>query len=183
MQGESQGEQARRASTELVEPEPPAALLNEAQRRAVTVALRQFERALSTVEHVLAGGECGRLYRDQADFTPEQRARLEALVRLARQRLDALAERLALPIEVLSGRRIVAAVCSSAWETLSDAAPRVLRRYGAVHPDLEQRIGPDIEALAELSLLLARVAQEGPPDTAAEAAEVKSALGNSPQTT
>jgi len=104
-------------------------------------------------------------------------------VRLARQRLDALAERLALPVEVLSGRRIVAAVCSSAWETLSDAAPRVLRRYGAVHPDLEQRIGPDIEALAELALLLARVAQEGPPDTTAEATEMRSALGNSPQTT
>lgn len=163
------------------EPEPLPALLNEAQLRAVTVAVRQFERALSTVEHLLAGGECGRLYRDEADFTPEQRARLEALVRLARQGLDALADQLALPVEVQSGRRIVAAVCSGAWATLSDAAPRSLRRYGAVRPDLEQRLGPSIDALAELALLLARAAQEGPPGTVTGAVRARNDPGNGPQ--
>lgn len=166
--GTGQAGAGQHGSAEPAAPEPVAALLNEAQLRAVTVALRHFERTLNTVERLLAGGEAGRLYRDDADFTPEQRARLEALIDQARQRLNALADRLALPVEVLSGRRIAAAACSSAWETLSDAAPRSLRRYGAVHPDLEQRIGPDIEALAELALLLARTAQEGPPDAAAE---------------
>jgi len=120
-------------------------LLNESQRRGLTVALRALERDVAEVERLVLHPPRLALRRHAADLTDEEvRAILDLAGRL-RTEIAALAAQFELEPEVVSTRRTIAGRFSLEWSALEGTRPDKLRRYGRVDPALEAALGPGLD--------------------------------------
>ena len=93
-------------------------LLNENQKRSVTVTLRLFEERLSEIERLLTGDERGILYERVAHFSPEQTRLLRAQIDQAREMIRDMATQFNLPREVQEPTRRIFGLLSITWESL-----------------------------------------------------------------
>jgi len=131
-------------------------LLNEHQKRRLTVTLSYVEKALHQVEQLLDGGGSGALYQT-VDVPDEARCQaIRGVIGQIRMEVADLVRDFELEPTQESATAAIAALMSSAWEGLEDCRPASLRRYGAVNPGLQSALGPRIERLAELTLQVIR---------------------------
>ncbi len=134
----------------------PAALrLNESQRRALAITVRLVEERLSTIRDLLDREDGGALYRRPAPrFTPEERARIDALLARMREVVVAIQEAFALPSEERDARGMIVALLSMSWQSLGEIDARGMRAYGDTDPELGPVLDPYVRELMDLALTL-----------------------------
>jgi hypothetical protein len=135
-----------------------AHLLNESQKRSVTVTLRLFEERLAEVERLLTVQERGVLYERVAHFSPRQQEKIRALIQDARALIEEITREFQLEREIQNPARRIFGLLSITWESLEELHSKPLRAYGAVDPRLPEVIDPFAQKLARLAVELRHVA-------------------------
>jgi len=142
-------------------PEPIASssLLTEGQRRCLATVLRRVERAVEEMEDLLTREETPNLLLTQITHLPDasQRTLLLRLAHPIRQEIASLATAFGIGAQEEAQVRKLHALFTLLWVDLQQVQPARLRAYGAIHPQLHERLGPGIERLADLTLAIAQV--------------------------
>ena len=137
-----------------------ARLLNENHRRSLATVLRRVELAVWRLEDRLTRETPPQLaltrFTDPPD--PAQRAALLRLVQHVRQEVADLAADYHLEVAEESFVRSTMGEFTLLWCDLEDSRPQKLRRYGAIHPQADEVLGPSIQRLIELVLAIDGVA-------------------------
>ena len=135
------------------------ALLTEGQRRSLGTVLRRIERTVWEMEELLAKDERPDLLLTQVTHLPDS-LQQDALLRLAqsiRQEVVSLASTLGIVAQEEDQLRRLHALFTLLWVDLEGARPQRLGSYGAVHPQLPEKLGPGIQRLADLVLAITDV--------------------------
>ncbi len=137
-----------------------ARLLNENHRRSLATVLRRVELAVWRLEDRLTRGTPPQLALTRFTDPPDsaQRAALLGLVKHVRQEVAALAADYQLEVAEESFVRSTMGEFTLLWCDLEDSRPQKLRRYGAIHPQADEVLGPSIQQLIELVLAIDGVA-------------------------
>jgi hypothetical protein len=133
--------------------------LNPNQFRSVTITLRLLEERLADIERVIAQDEQGILYQRVAQFTPQQRAQMNEIIRAMREQIRRAAEEFQLPGEEQNAARYIVGTLSLSWESLEEIRSRKLKGYGAVDPALRDTLDPILKQLIRLLFSLTDVAR------------------------
>jgi hypothetical protein len=138
-----------------------AGLLNENQRRVLGNVLRRLERASWRLEEQLMRQTFPSLALTHFTDSPDsaQRAALLHLARNVRQEIARLAALYQLEVADEHVLRSTMAEFTLFWCDLEDSRPQKLSRYGALHPQAEAVLGPQIARLIELTLAIDSVAR------------------------
>jgi hypothetical protein len=132
-------------------------LLTEGQRRNLGTVLRRMEWAVWQMEELLMQDQLPELTLTRLTNAPDV-FQLDALFRLARcvrQNVSSLAFEYGIPVEEEDQMRKLHALFTLLWVDLEDVRPEKLGRYGAVHPQLKEQLGPQVQRLVDLTLALA----------------------------
>lgn len=136
-----------------------AHLLNESQKRSVTITLRLFEERLAEIEHLLSVNERGVLYERVARFSPRQQETIRALLEETRAAIRDLAREFHLERETQDPARRIYGLLSVTWESLEELHSKPLRAYGEIDPRLPDVIDPWAAKLARLALAIQAAAR------------------------
>ena len=133
-------------------------LLNPAQQRSVTVALKMMEEHLRQIlQWMSLSEEEGVLFRRKIDLSEEERTKVMKKINEGLDLIAQLAERLNLqPVEEDLNSAIRSQM-SVDWANMMDARAEKLAGYGAVNPSLALTLDPSIERLAYVALSLANL--------------------------
>jgi hypothetical protein len=134
-------------------------LLNEHQRMALAIVLRQLEMALRRVLADLVNEEQGVLYRRKITLPGDKRTQVQESVEAALERITQLAGDFALPVQVYDNTASLRGSLAILRSDLYDARAEKLRRYGAVDPRLEAALDPYLWDLIELLQAISQTAQ------------------------
>ena len=122
---------------------PEAALLNPAQKRSLTVALRLLEERLNEIEAILAGEKNeGILFSIENDLSSQQTEGLRVVFEEIRKRIVRAKMQFALTAESEKLSQIVAGSTSYFWSILADKTARKMSRYGTVSSHLSRVLDP-----------------------------------------
>lgn len=137
-----------------------ARLLNESQRRSLTITLRRVELAVWRLEERMAQPSPQlMLTRFTNPPDSDQQAALLHLTRRVREEIAQLVYDYDLEAGEENVLRSVMGEFSLLWCDLEDTRPQKLRRYGAVHPQAQNTLGPPIQRLVQLMLAIDSVAK------------------------
>jgi len=133
-----------------------ARLLNENHRRSLATVLRRVELAVWRLEERLTRETPPQLALTRFTDPPDsaQRTALLRLVKHVRQEVADLAADYHLEVAEESFVRSTMGEFSLLWCDLEDSRPQKLRRYGAIHPQADEILGPSIQRLIELMLAM-----------------------------
>src|SRR6266566_4831077 len=133
-----------------------ARLLNENHRRSLSTVLRRVELAAWRLEDRLTRETPPQLALTRFTDPPDsaQRAALLRLVKHVRQEVAALASDYQLEVAEESFVRSTMGEFTLLWCDLEDSRPQKLRRYGAIHPQADEVLGPSIQRLIQLVLAI-----------------------------
>jgi len=137
----------------------PDRLLNEHQQRHFEVLLARLEDALDGIEDLIARAErptSDGLTQYAPDLPPGFGAAARPLLTQLRNRIDRLADALALRRQSRSIAQSIRAILVAEMVRLEDSTSAQLRGYGAVDPRVSSVIEPELE---HLHALLASIAQ------------------------
>src|SRR6266516_1833146 len=137
-----------------------ARLLNENHRRSLATVLRRVELAAWRLEDRLTRETPPQLALTRFTDPPDS-AQRTALLRLAkhvRQEVAKLAADYRLEVAEESFVRSTVGEFTLFWCDLEDSRPQKLRRYGEMHPQADEVLGPSIQRLIELMLAIDGVA-------------------------
>ena len=137
-----------------------ARLLNENHRRSLATVLRRVELAAWRLEDRLTRQTPPQLALTRFTDPPDsaQRAALLRLVQHVRQEVATLAADYRLEVTEESFVRSTMGEFTLLWCDLEDSRPQKLRRYGAIHPQADEVLGPSIQRLIQLVLAIDGVA-------------------------
>jgi hypothetical protein len=137
-----------------------ACLLNENHRRSLSTVLRRVELAVWHLEDRLTREMPSQLALTRFTDFPDsaQRAALLHLVKHVRQEIANLVADYHLEVAEESFVRSTMGEFTLLWCDLEDSRPQKLRRYGAIHPQADDVLGPSIARLIELMLAIDGVA-------------------------
>jgi hypothetical protein len=142
----------------------PGRLLNESQRRSLTITLRRVEMAVWRLEDRMIRGNPHDLMLTRFVHAPdaEQQAALLNLIRQVREEVAALAKAYDLEASEEDFLHSVSGEFTVLWADLEDTRPSKLRRYGAIHPQANEVLGPPIQHLITLMLAINDVVSRNP---------------------
>ncbi len=135
-------------------------LLNENQRRSLTLTLRRLEKLLTKIEReVNLPEEKGRLYLLYNSLREQSRQDyLREMAAQARSEILKLADFFNLSTESEDRANLYRGELVVMWEGLVEKESRYMRGFGKVNPELAQVLDPSIEYLVQLVLEMQAVA-------------------------
>ena len=138
-----------------------ARLLNGSQRRSLTITLRRVELAVWRLEERIAQQSPPQLILTRFTNPPtsDQQAALLQLTRRVREEIAQLVFDYDLEVGDENVLRSVMGEFSLLWCDLEDTRPQKLLRYGVVHPQANDVLGPPIQRLIQLMLAIDNVAK------------------------
>ena len=126
-------------------------MLNEHQRRSLSVTFRTIEQHLLILEQMLGTGDyMGILSEWVNDVSPSQRDILLAKIPQAMEQIRIVAEEFSLYKAGRQARQHLSAELSYCWEILQSVKAKKLKGYGDVNRELENTLDPRIDMLLEL---------------------------------
>jgi hypothetical protein len=134
-------------------------LLNEHQRKALAIVLRQLEMALRGVLADLVNEEQGILYRRKITLPEDRRPQVRQSVEAALETIARLAGDFALPVQVYDNTASLRGSMAILRSDLYDVLAEKLQRYGAVDPRLEAALDPYVWELIQLLQAISQTAQ------------------------
>lgn len=126
-------------------------MLNDAQRRRVSVTLSSLEEDLHDMERMLKSEDyIGIIYEMDNDIPlPVKNALIEKIGEIE-DGIDTLAERFDLEREGRILRRQLSARLTYNWTTLEEIKARYLKGYGNVAEGLKDTLDPELDAIIDL---------------------------------
>ncbi len=139
-------------------------MLNEAQRRNLSIILRIIEQSLDEIAGLAEreGSHGGILYRMENDLSAGSKKEIQTHVQLIRERIASLTTQFDLDSDKRMVSRIAEAKLNYCWEILQEADTRGLRAYGPIAPGLDETLDPHIAALMELVMRLLHYLEDSP---------------------
>ena len=142
-------------------------LLNPYQKNSLRVSLLMLEENLRYAQEWLNGREeTGILYYRNLKLSEETKQQAGQKIQAALELIEKLSSEFELDKEFQSAASILQGDLTVNWANLVDTKSAKLRRYGQVHPQLDDMLDPDIQNLAEiafnLSTMLGQSKQEKP---------------------
>jgi hypothetical protein len=135
-------------------------MLNRSQTNALTVTLRNLERAMLDLESLCTDDTAkqpGILLQRSNPLAPAQRTELAAQLVEARRILGQFAGHFALPAQVEDEARTARSKLVIAWATLEDIKSPKLGRYGKVSEALQDELDPHIDRLIAIVGAMERI--------------------------
>ncbi len=137
-------------------------MLNEAQKRRVSVTFSSLEENLHDMERLLKGGDYIGIVHAMYNDVPEPvRDALLAKIAQVKNRIRSLAERFDLKREQRSLSRRLFAQLSYDWTTLEETTTRHLQGYGDVAKELKETLDPELNAIIGLIVEMERLLNAG----------------------
>ncbi len=128
-------------------------MLNEYQRRGLSITLRIVEESLTDIEHILNSGNItGVLYEVRYNIPSAVKDEVLRKASLIRDRLKIMAERFDLEKEYTDASREALGKLPYCWEILEDAKAMRLKRYGEVAEGLGDVLDPQLNIIIDLIL-------------------------------
>jgi len=133
-------------------------MLNDHQRRALSVALRLLEERLAEITSLMDEEHHGILLERPAPrLSDAQRAAALATMGRMREIVASLAARFDLERDVEVPERRIAGLLGPTWQSLLEVDSRHLRGYGVVDPAVPPVLDPAVEDLVGLIVELGRL--------------------------
>jgi len=124
-------------------------MLNEAQLRHVSVALRLAEERLLDLQRRLNDKPAGQLLYVEDDLSDVERARIAEKISDLLRQIVVARQHLALTPGWQSLRRTIAGALSVTWADLQDVKAGPLSAYGETDPQLKDILDPIIDRIAD----------------------------------
>ena len=135
--------------------------LNDSQKRALEVQLRNLEQVLSRVDHFIRERPEEGLLTHYIPVPETVRRRFEALIEQMHEELAVLIRQFELQPKAVYSRSYINATMALTWSSLNEVLSSKLKRYGEVDPALSESLDPCLNRLIDLALQVAEVAREG----------------------
>jgi len=140
-------------------------MLNEAQRRDLSVTLRIVEESLKDIEQISNNGnKIGILYEVRNNIPQAVKDEVLKKIILIKDEIKILAEKFDLEKEYKEASREAFGKLLHCWLILQEAKTNSLKRYGDVAPGLEDALDPHlniiIDLIRELEHLLQNIKKE-----------------------
>ncbi len=137
-------------------------MLNDAQRRTVSVTLSSLEEDLHDMERLLQSGEyAGIVHEMDNDIPLSVKNALIEKISAIKDRIHTLAERFSLNREQRSVSRQLFARLTYDWTTVEEIKTRYLRGYGSVAEGLKETLDPELDTIIGFILEMERIVQRG----------------------
>ena len=135
--------------------------LNDSQKRALEVQLRNLEQVLYRVGHRIRERPEEGLLTHYIPVPETVRRRFEALIEQMHEELAVLIRQFELQPKAVDSRSYINATMALTWSSLNEVLSSKLKRYGEVDPALSESLDPCLNRLIDLALQVAEVAREG----------------------
>ena len=133
-------------------------MLNESQRRSLSITLRIVEESLAEIEIILNKcNDINILYERKCDIPEEVKDEVLRKVFFAKDRIRIIAEKFNLEKESIEASREAFGKLPYCWELLEDAKAKKLRRYGEVATGIGDILDPDLDIVINLVLYIERI--------------------------
>ncbi len=128
-------------------------MLNENQKRALSITLRIVEKELRDIEHVLGSSDdIGILYEMKQNIPPAVKDEVFKEIVQIKERIKAVAEKFDLGQESINANKEALRALPYCWEILEDAKARGMKKYGDVANGLKDILDPQISIIIDLIL-------------------------------
>ena len=125
-----------------------ANMLNDNQRRKISVTIRFLKADLSKLEQLFTGDN---------DIPPSKRKDLMDLIALAGERHDARSAAFDLQERSETASREASGILSALWVDLQEIKAKKLRSYGEVSSEVESDFDPEIDKIMDLISEMQRI--------------------------
>ncbi len=134
------------------------AMLNDAQRRRMSVTLSSLEEDMHDMERLLESANyVGVVHEIDNDIPAPAKNALTRKMAQIKDRIRSLAERFGLERERRNLRRQLSARLTYDWTTIEEIKTLHLRGYGAVAEGLKETLDPELDAIIGLILEMERL--------------------------
>jgi len=135
-------------------------MLNDSQKRRVSVTLSSFEEDLHNMERLLESADyVGVVHEMENDIPAPARKALIDTIDGIKNRIQTLVKRFDIERDRRSLRRQLFARLIYNWTTLEEIKTKHLRGYGAVAQVLKQTLDPELDAIIGLIREMERLLQ------------------------
>lgn len=143
---------------------PDSKMLNDAQRRNLTVTLRVLEQSLDDIAALLDQSVVhdGALYHVRNNLPPGSAEQFQTQAQVIREQIARLAEQFGFVADERTTCAISAAKLNYCWEVLQEADSRGLLAYGQVASGLDLTLDPAVKVLSEKVLGLLQLFERQP---------------------
>ncbi len=125
-------------------------LLNEAQRKSLSIALKMIEERLFVFRMLMVqDGYQGTMYRFRVNFTPEEKEAITQLFDRTLKNIAALKSKFGLKAVTEELTDQIMGTVTYLWTVLEDEKSRKLKRYGSVHPELKKALDPALQKIID----------------------------------
>jgi hypothetical protein len=135
--------------------------LNQSQKRAIEVQLRNLEQVLFRVGHRLRERPEEGLLTHYIPVPETVRRRFEELIEQMHEELAVLVRQFELQPQAEDSRSYINAKMALMWSSLNEVLSSKLKRYGEADPALSESLDPCLNRLIDLVLQIAEIARGG----------------------
>jgi hypothetical protein len=126
-------------------------MLNDYQRRGLSITLRIVEESLEHIEQTLKNdGYSGVLYEIRYDITKEIRKEISNRIPLAIAEIEKITETFHLEKQIGWASNEAYGKLPYCWEILENARAKRLKRYGDISMGLVQELDPHLDAIIKI---------------------------------
>jgi hypothetical protein len=126
-------------------------MLNEYQRRSLSITLRIIEERLADIELIL--NKCDDihiLYERKCDIPGEVKEEVLRKTFFAKDRIRIIAENFNLKKKSIEASREAFGKLPDCWQILEDEKAKKLKRYGDVAAGIKEALDPDLDIIINL---------------------------------
>jgi hypothetical protein len=135
--------------------------LNDSQKRALEVQLRNLEQVLFRVGHFIRERPVEGLLTHYIPVPETIRPHFEALIEQMHEEIALLVRQFELQPKEVDSRSYINAEMALTWSSLNEVLSSKLTRYGEVNPALSESLDPCLNRLITLALQITEVARGG----------------------
>ena len=132
-------------------------VLNDSQKRALEVQLRNLEQVLFRVGHFIRERPEEGLLTHYIPVPETIRPHFEALIEQMHEEIALLVRQFELQPKEVDSRSYINAKMALTWSSLNEVLSSKLKRYGKVDPALSERLDPCLNRLIALALEITEV--------------------------
>ena len=134
----------------ISEPKTEKHLLNEAQRKSLSIALKMIEERLFVFRMLMEqDGYLGTMYRFRVNLAPEEKKAITQLFDRTLKNIAALKSKFGLKAVTEELTDQIMGTVTYLWTVLEDEKSRKLKRYGSVHPELKKALDPALQKIID----------------------------------
>jgi hypothetical protein len=133
-------------------------MLNDYQRRGLSITLRIVEESLEHIERILKNdGYSGILYETRDDITKEIRQEISNRIPPAIAEIEKIADKFHLERQIGWASNAAYSKLPYCWEILENARARRLKRYGDISRGLGEELDPHLDTIIKVLSEMERI--------------------------